>query len=205
MPRHGCAASIGGGALQIGSTSVRVRRTVDASVPCLDWAEADPMSQMLASSLAGREHPVRSELSSTSLSLLEAGDPAAAALLLGRGSGLTPVGDDVLAGWRVTVGAARPGSCPVARQVARLADRATTLLSATLLDRAAAGDVVPEFRDLFRQLRRQGQGGGPEGLDRVVDRILAIGHTSGAGMLLGCLIALDHLRQTHPKAGNSRR
>lgn len=200
----GDAVIIGGGTLEIGSTSVRIGRTVDASVPSLNLTAASVMARMLRSSLAGREASVRSELSSTSLDLLEDGDPAAVAMLLGRGSGLTPVGDDVLAGWLAVTGAARPGPCSVALEVAETADQATTLLSATLLDRAGAGDVLPEFRQLLVQMGTQAARGTPGELGDTVERVLAIGHTSGTGMLLGCLIALDHLTQTHRKARNSR-
>lgn len=203
-PAPGDVASIGGGTLEVGSTHVRIGRTVDTSMPSLDPAATSDMSQMLKVSLGGREQSVRSELSSASLSLLQDGDPTAVMMLLGRGSGLTPVGDDVLAGWLAITGAARPGFCPVALEVARKSDHATTLLSATLLDRAASGDVVPEFRQLAVHMRLQVETGTPGELDSVIDRILEIGHTSGAGMLLGCLIALDHLKQAPPTARDSR-
>ncbi len=202
VPPPGAEVSIGGGTLEIGSTSIRIGRTVDAAAPSLDASAAGAMADLLRSVLAGREAAVRTELSSTSLALLQGGDPAAVALLLGRGSGLTPVGDDVLSGWLAVTGAARPGPCSVALEVTATAERATTLLSATLLDRACAGDVLPEFRRLLMHLRGHRGEDAPGRLDTSVERVLSIGHTSGTGMLLGCLIALDHLKQTPPTARN---
>ncbi len=65
----------------------------------------------------------------------------------------------------------------------------TTLLSATLLDCARRGDVVPEFRRLLVDLT------GPDtaGLDDSLTALLRVGHTSGAGLALGTLLALRHL------------
>lgn len=203
-PSLGDQVSIGGGAFEIGSFSFHVGRTVDAAVPPLDATASRAMANVLRSLLAGRQAAVRSELSDASLDLLEDGDPAAVAMLLGRGGGLTPVGDDVLCGWLAVIGAARPGPCPVALEVAETAGHATTPLSATLLDRARSGDVLPEFRHLLVQLRRYATSGTHGELETSVERVLAIGHTSGTGMLLGSLIALDHLTHAPPKARNSR-
>jgi len=65
----------------------------------------------------------------------------------------------------------------------------TTLLSATLLDCAARGDVLPEYRRLLLDLAApHGQG-----VDDSVDALLRVGHTSGAGLMLGTVLALRHL------------
>lgn len=203
-PDPGDAVSIGGGTFEIGATSIRIGRTLDAAVPVLDVAAAGAMAQMLRSSLAGREEAVRAELSPDSLDLLAGADPGAVAMLLGRGSGLTPVGDDVLCGWLAVAAATRSDDPhPLALEVAAAAEHATTLLSATLLDRAVSGDVLPEFRQLLLQLRAGVAHGTTDQLDSHVDSVLAIGHTSGAGLLLGCLIALDHLTHVHSTARNS--
>ena len=66
------------------------------------------------------------------------------AALVGRGDGLTPYGDDVLCGWLAAHRAAGIATPEVDAAVRAAADR-TTLLSATLLDCAIRGEVIPEF------------------------------------------------------------
>ena len=116
-------------------------------------------------------------------------DPALAAAaggeLIGRGPGLTPEGDDVVAGVAAVVAS---GPWPEELREAWVgallgADlrRRTTALSATLLELAAAGM-------------------GPEPLQALVggrmaalDRLLRVGHTSGRAYALGAGIALAHV------------
>lgn len=125
--------------------------------------------------------------------------------LLGLGPGLTPAGDDVLAGVLVTLYAIEhaPGRGPVPaprRHAAGMADRVasavaacrprdrTTAVSAGLLAYAARGRCVPELRDLLVRL------GEPAGLARApLRRLLGVGHTSGAALYAGVLCALDVL------------
>src|SRR5664279_3613125 len=69
---------------------------------------------------------------------------AAVAVLLGRGPGLTPSGDDLVAGFLLgsrAFGRAVPGAVAA---VTELAPGATTALSARLLGHAARGECVPE-------------------------------------------------------------
>ena len=107
---------------------------------------------------------------------------AAGAELIGLGPGLTPEGDDVVAGVAAVVAS---GPWPEALREAWLgallgADlrRRTTALSATLLELAASGM-------------------GPEPLQALVggrmaalDRLLRVGHTSGRAYALGAGVAL---------------
>lgn len=187
----GDVLNIGAGLLRLTAADVGVGRTVDLSAPQLDPAAADSMSAQLRAVLADRLAAVRNELPTEALTMLAHADPAAVPLLLGRGSGLTPVGDDVVCGWLATMWAARADSRAIATAAAELSTAATTLLSATLLDRATDGDVLPEFRHLLLTLRSGDTS--DEALAVDVNRLLAIGHTSGAGLLLGCLLAFDHL------------
>ena len=78
--------------------------------------------------------------------LARSGGPGAidVASLVGRGDGLTPYGDDVLCGWLAVHRAAGIATPEVDTAVRGLWDR-TTLLSATLLDCAMHGEVIPEF------------------------------------------------------------
>ena len=105
-----------------------------------------------------------------------------------RRPGLTPLGDDVLCGWIATHRAAGVPTPEVDRAV-RAGLHRTTLLSATLLDCALHGEVLPE---LGRFLRAVGTAAEP---GRAAD-LRAVGGTSGAGLLLGARLALDDLART---------
>lgn len=189
----GDTAEVGEGQLRIGAFNVRIGRTVNLDVPRVNPVNAHAMASSLRHALAGRLTAVRSELPRESLVLLARADAAAVPMLLGRGSGLTPVGDDVLAGWLATMRAASANTHPIASSVARSSVDVTTLLSATLLDRASSGEVLPEFKQLLLGLRSTDGTRPPPHLGEQVEGMLRIGHTSGAGLLLGTLLALDHL------------
>ncbi|WP_210504062.1 oxamate carbamoyltransferase subunit AllH family protein [Nocardioides xinjiangensis] len=108
--------------------------------------------------------------------------------LLGRGPGLTPLGDDVLAGWlaaRTAAGAPDEVLAAAVRQ--RLG--ATTLLSATLLDCAIRGESLPQLADWLAAPT-----------DASAGALLAVGATSGAGLLAGAELAIASLpRRTTPR------
>ena len=188
-------AVVGGGEVALHGTSVVLARTVDARVPSLSADRLAVAAQRLAESIGERLDPVRAELGAEALQALADGRAEAVRLLLGRGSGLTPVGDDVLAGWMATgvaAGAIAAGHAELASAVAQNAGASTTLLSATLLDCARRGDVIPQFRALLLAL------GDGTGVDDAVGALLGVGHTSGAGMALGTLLALRHLAPRRP-------
>ncbi len=106
-------------------------------------------------------------------------DPAG---LVGCGDGLTPYGDDVLCGWLAIHRAAGMPSPGLDADVRRLLPR-TTLLSATLLDCAIRGEVIPEFSAYVASLGTSRQPAAESALT-------AVGHTSGAGLLEGARWAL---------------
>jgi hypothetical protein len=112
-----------------------------------------------------------------------AGTPGAVdvASMVGRGDGLTPYGDDVLCGWLAVTRAAGIATPEVDAEVRALA-HTTTLLSATLLDCAMAGEAVPEFAAWLA-------GTGP------VEAVERIGHSSGRGLLEGARLALAGLER----------
>ena len=105
--------------------------------------------------------------------------------LVGRGDGLTPYGDDLLCGWLATHRAAGVATPDVDEAVKAHLSR-TTLLSATLLDCAMHGEVIPEFAAYVAAL-----GTGTE--TELADALAAVGHTSGRGLLEGAHLALEHL------------
>lgn len=104
---------------------------------------------------------------------LDAAEPGAIDLdfWVGRGVGLTPLGDDVVAGYAA---AAYLQGRPVA--IPDLRSR-TTLLSATLIDGAARGEMLPAFATFATN---------PS--PTTLRPLLAVGHTSGAGLAHGALL-----------------
>jgi hypothetical protein len=115
--------------------------------------------------------------------------------LLGRGPGLTPLGDDVLCGWIATHRAAGVPT-PEVDAAVRAALPRTTLLSATLLDCALHGEVLPELGRFLAAV-------GTHAEDRRAAGLRAVGATSGAGLLRGARLALEELgrRPTGAQAG----
>ena len=113
--------------------------------------------------------------------------PADLDRLLGRGPGLTPLGDDVLAGWLTACAAlGRPDDLLAAAVRRRLG--VTTLLSATLLDCAARGEALPQLADWLA-----------DPTDATADALLAVGATSGAGLMAGAGMALAHHTTDRPQ------
>lgn len=128
---------------------------------------------------------------------LHAQDPEqtveAAQSLLGLGPGLTPSGDDLLAGllaalWAVTwpEPSAVPGLRTVlAAFVREAAPRATHPVSAVFLTHAAEGLFAEHVRDVLLTLDA------PAGLPAAAARLLAFGASSGADTLSGLCLGLD--------------
>lgn len=108
--------------------------------------------------------------------------------MVGRGDGLTPYDDDVLCGW-LAVHRAAGLPTPEADAAIRACLDRTTLLSATLLDCAMHGEVIPEFAAWLAA---------PDDPDRTA-ALAAVGHTSGRGMLEGARLALTTM--TTPTRG----
>jgi hypothetical protein len=117
--------------------------------------------------------------------------------MLGLGAGLTPEGDDVLAGLLVTSSAVPAARLQLARLAAAVTEQAplrTTTLSAALLRDAADGVGVPALVDFVDALHRSSGDdcappASPSTPADVVVRLLAVGHTSGASLAHGALAA----------------
>ena len=195
---------VGGGSVALPGCRVEVVGTLDTQVgrlPRDGVRRAAARSAELLDRRADRLAVVREELSEEGLRDLAAGGPDSVPRLLGAGPGLTPLGDDVLSGWLVaaaaTGAAARGGVRDAVRaHTGRTAAR-TSMLSATLLHCAGDGEALPEVRDLVQALA----GVRPERVDRALDRLLAVGGTSGAGLALGCLLALAGATSPAERAG----
>lgn len=146
-----------GGTLYLAGHPLRVGRFVDVRVPRIDPG-------------TGRAPTI---------------DEPAVRRLVGRGGGLTPLGDDVLCGWLAVLVASDRLTDVTTRAVRGAVDR-TTLLSATLLDCALHGEVLPEFAAYVAAL-------GTPAEDTSARALRAIGHTSGTGLWWGARHALATL------------
>jgi hypothetical protein len=108
-------------------------------------------------------------------------DADSVSALVGRGEGLTPLGDDVVCGWLAlhrAVGVATP---EVDAAVRSLLGR-TTALSAALLECALLGEVADPVAEHLAAL-----GGPREAPTRL--RLTRLGHTSGIGLAHGIDLA----------------
>jgi Protein of unknown function (DUF2877) len=108
-----------------------------------------------------------------------------AAMLVGLGPGLTPAGDDLLAGALVSLTAAgdRPRREALTAAVRPLLPR-TTAVSAAFLEHAAAGRAVPELARFVAALAAGRIVGG------VVQDLLRVGATSGVALAWGAAVGL---------------
>jgi hypothetical protein len=105
--------------------------------------------------------------------------------LLGLGPGLTPAGDDVLAGALCALAAAADEPRRRALTDATVGALPRTVpISAALLRQACRGRTVPQVADLLRAVAGSGD------LEGVPGRLAAVGHTSGAALALGVRTAL---------------
>jgi hypothetical protein len=183
----GAGAAVHDGSVTVPGCEVLVTTIVDTTVPVLGSDDTAWGAGELAARVKDRLEPVEAILPDGALELLAAGDPEVAQALLGAGPGLTPVGDDVLAGWLATAVACRHPAMPELRSaVAVAAPERTSVLSSTLLSCAARGEGVPEFRSLLTGVATRDL----DALDQSLDLMLRIGDTSGAGLVLGSLAAL---------------
>ena len=185
------------GTLHIDRIPLTVGRTVDVQVPPLSHGaiprNAASPATAAATPQAGVVGLVPQGVALATTPLLQAGvvglvpqvTAATVGRLLGRGVGLTPLGDDVLCGWIATHRAAGVPT-PEVDSAVRAGLHRTTLLSATLLDCALHGEVLPELGWFLRAVGTADESG------RAAD-LRAVGGTSGAGLLLGAQLALDAL------------
>jgi hypothetical protein len=106
---------------------------------------------------------------------------------LGKGDGLTPYGDDVICG--VMLGLLAIDHADADLLAAELReprlDERTTALSAALLRCAADGWCIPEVERFLVSLS------GDTSTDRAAEALLAVGHSSGRGLLAGLASVID--------------
>lgn len=119
---------------------------------------------------------------------------AAVEYLMGRGLGLTPSGDDVLTGFgtalRYLHGALAPQTAEVFfRAVSEALTGRTTAVSESYLQAMCDGQANEDYLDVVALL----DSGNYAELLSAFDRVLSVGHTSGADSLLGFAAAFGCL------------
>ena len=115
--------------------------------------------------------------------------------LCGRGPGLTPSGDDMLAGWMAAnwlLHGPHPRLLAACQQILAVAEHQTHLLSQCWLRYAAQGYVAePIGRLLMALTYDHDTGASEEELIRAMQTVLALGATSGRDILQGILLGLE--------------
>lgn len=183
-PHQGLSAYSGSGVLHVDGRPLSVRRIVGVHIPPVRYARSPSNTASSATFAATPPAAVAEFVVSEAPDGIDA---VAVARLVGRGEGLTPLGDDVLCGWLAAHRAAGVATPDVDATVRAHAHR-TTLLSATLLDCALHGEGLPELGAWLHAL-------GSRDESPAATALLAVGGTSGAGLMAGAMLALEALRR----------
>lgn len=112
--------------------------------------------------------------------------------LLGRGKGLTPSGDDIVAGYAFAMWMGGEGVIDAALDSE--ARKRTTATSATLLHTLRFGNTAPALHQVWCAA----QLGDSNAIDSALARMLAIGHTSGGDTVYGMGLGIDRLLASAP-------
>ena len=180
-------AYVESGVLRLDGRALVVGRLVDVRAPRLDTTripKASPAADQGTPRSPGAG--LVALLEGTDVAHIDA---AAVAGLVGRGDGLTPLGDDVLCGWLAAHRAAGVATPAVDAAVRRALPRTTTL-SATLLECALAGEVADVAADYLRAL---GTALGTPHATAARAALAALGHSSGEGLAHGIDLAVAAL------------
>jgi hypothetical protein len=108
--------------------------------------------------------------------------------LCGRGIGLTPSGDDILAGWMAAgwlLYGPEPDFLTACQQIVEIARQQTHILSSCWLAHAAEGNVAEPVAELLHAMTRTED----SQLESAMKAVLAMGATSGYDLIQGILLA----------------
>jgi hypothetical protein len=169
----------GGGPLRVGAVDLVPARWWDSRVPALRTPPAPTVAASLPDDVPAVAEDLERALG-TGIGLAAVVDA-----LVGLGPGLTPAGDDVLAGALVALAATGDTERRrrLAAEVRRVRHR-TTAVSAALLDHAAGGHAIPELARYVVALAAGLAVGG------VVQDLERVGASSGAALAAGARIGL---------------
>ena len=196
--------------------------------PAAAWTQALPVTDTYSRASARRnfDHlravveaaPARRALSAWRLITMSAApgyfaplpdDPCLRALarLVGLGPGLTPAGDDFVAGFMLALGMHQRASAPAARLMTAIGGAIeawaakTTDISAWMLRDAASGHFTEPVVALGAVL--VAAAAGPARLISAANSVLALGDTSGAATILGLLSGTEWARPGFEAAAGS--
>jgi hypothetical protein len=190
----GDLVEVGAGAVHLPHLDVRAVRSwrpprVRIPVPVAvttDIPEVDAVRRLLVEAArptsAHLLDPVRAAVSSA-----DPLEPVRA--LVGRGAGLTPSGDDALAGALLLLVATGHPSAARLHVAVRARRASTTAVSAALLEAAATGHAAPEVVALVDAVTTSS----PDEVAGALGAVLAIGHTSGRDLVAGLAATLEVL------------
>jgi hypothetical protein len=206
----GSRVEVGDGGVRVGQRRIRVTRWFDPRpvLPAVDPTDLDRRARATSRLVAAADPPLETGLepgvrtfAAALVARSSAGVDTAARGLLGRGPGLTPAGDDLLAGalatW-VLLGGRLAGLDGAIAALLDRAERATTAVSASLLRHAAVGEVADPAAVFLRALAGRGEA------RWAATRLLAVGATSGRDLAVGILAGVDAHLATHPTSSPSR-
>ncbi len=194
-PTNGSIVNIHQDHLQTDSFAIDLSRAVLHRPPQPSLGQLQTIAPILArlDRLAARLGDVAHVWDAVGIATRRSDLHAARRLLEGLGGGLTPTGDDVLAGLVMFARWSDPSST-VPAEVARLA--ATTHLSRCFLTWAAAGQSIQPIHDLLIAAEKLAQCKGAaagsaaqERFDRAAAVVASIGASSGSGVLAGLGLA----------------
>ena len=179
--------AVGSGGVHVGNWSCRVSRLVSLRAPAAltpDRHACEYLQHRLAHCQSADP-----DLRPPDALPDDAHFPEAAELvrrLLGVGPGLTPAGDDVLAGLLVGLRSFGQNAGPLRLAVLAGLTTGTTDLSAALLRCAARGESIPQVNTLLQTMSKNAW---PGRLDHAMDDLVRVGHTSGTALATGVLAA----------------
>ena len=187
----GTVGTVQDGVVSVGDLRVLVTNIVDTTVPVLTPEATAWGHDHLVELLGDRVRSFREQLPSEALDALGRAEPAAVTGLLGFGPGLSPLGDDTLAGFLATAVAIRhPRLIDIRSEVALNAFDRTGVVAATLLACAARGEAIPEFRSFMGGVVAHNA----DMVSQSLDLMLEVGGHSGAGFVIGAMQAFASVR-----------
>jgi hypothetical protein len=181
------AIAVGDGALRIGRHVWRAARWFDPRPRHARLPEPQALAEAAEAlwNLPDAEAGVPVISAWRAAASLASGDVEPCHALLGAGPGLTPAGDDVVAGALAACALFGTGLRPrVLNSLLARASGATTALSVALLHCAAHGQVVPQAGELLRAL------GAGTAINPALAHLRDVGSTSGTALAIGLVAAL---------------